>query len=89
MSGWTEKQIMNHAPRPTVLRWLEIGKREGASHMLLVEDALAAETVPVYISPGDNLAYKISRFKDVHSMQMIAIFDLLSDLEEQLDIVFS
>ena len=80
---------MNYAPRPTVLRWLQIGQREGASHMLLVEDALADETVPVYISPGDNLAYKISRFKNIHSMQMIAIFDLLSDLEEQLDLVFS
>ena len=79
---------MNYAPKLTVLRWLQVGRREGASHMLLVEDALAAETLPVYVSPGDNLAFKISRFKDTHSMQIIAVFDLLSDLEQQLDTVY-
>jgi len=53
--------------------------------MLLVEDALADETVPVYVSPGDNLAYKVSRFKDTHSMRVIAVFDLSSDFEKQLN----
>ncbi len=56
--------------------------------MLLVADALADETMPVYVSPGDNLAYKIRRFEGTHSMQIIAVFDLLSDLEQQLDFVY-
>lgn len=56
--------------------------------MLLVEDMLSDETMPVYVSPGDNLAYKISRFKGARSMQIIAVFDLLSDLEQQLDTVY-
>lgn len=80
--------MMNYASRPTVLRWLQVGKREGATHMLLVEDSLADETVPVYVSPGDNLAQKVSRYKDTHSMRIIASFDLLSDFEQQLDDVY-
>lgn len=76
---------MNYATRPTVLRWLQVGRREGATNMLLVEDALADETVPVYVSPGDNLAYKVSRFKGTHSMRVIAIFDLSLDFEQQLN----
>jgi hypothetical protein len=78
---------MNYATRAMILRWLQIGKREGATHMLLVEDSLADETVPVYISPSDELAYKVSRFKDTHAMQIIAMFDLQSDLERQLNAV--
>jgi len=79
---------MNYAPRPRLLRWLQIGRKEGATHMLLVEDALADETVPVYVSPPEELPYKVRRFRNSHSMQVIAVFDLLSDLERQLDAVY-
>ncbi|HKV38736.1 MAG TPA: hypothetical protein VJX67_05960 [Blastocatellia bacterium] len=79
---------MNYAPRPTVLRWLQVGKREGATHMLLVEDALADETVPVYVSPGEKLNLKVRRFNDTRSMRLVAVFDLVEDLEQQLDAVY-
>ena len=78
---------MNYATRPKLLRWLQVGKKEGATYMLLVEDALADETVPVYVSPPEELPHKVRRFRNSHSMQIIAIFDLLSDLERQLDAV--
>ena len=70
---------MLYANRPTVLRWLQVGKKEGATHMLLVEDVLANENMPVYVTPKEKLNYKVSRFDDAHSMRLIAVFDLLVD----------
>ena len=79
---------MIHAAKPIVLRWLQVGKKEGATHMLLVEDALADETMPVYVAPNEDLSRKISRFENAHSMRVKAIFDLLADLQKQLDTVY-
>ena len=79
---------MIHVNRPTVLRWLQVGRKEGATHMLLVEDVMANDNVPVYVSPKEKLGYKVSRFDAAHKMRLIAIFDLLSDFEEQLNSVY-
>ena len=79
---------MIYTPKSIVLRWLQVGKREGATHMLLVEDALADETIPVYVSPGEDLDYKISRFDDARLTHVIAVFDLLLNLEKQLDTIY-
>jgi hypothetical protein len=79
---------MIHAARPTVLRWLQVGKKEGATHMLLVEDVLADETVPVYVTANENLDYKVSRFDDAHAMRIKAVFNLLLDLETQLNAIY-
>jgi hypothetical protein len=76
---------MIYATKFTIMRWLQIGKREGATHMLLVEDVLAEENVPVYVSANEKLNYKIKRFDDAHSMRINAVFDLFVDLEQQLN----
>ena len=79
---------MIYVPRLTVLRWLQVGRKEGATHMLLVEDVLANDNVPVYVSSKEKLSYKVSRFDDAHKMRLIAVFDLLSDFEGQLNAVY-
>jgi hypothetical protein len=76
---------MIYATKFTLTRWLQIGKREGATHMLLVEDILAEENVPVYVSPSEELNYKIKRFDDAHAMRINAVFDLSADLDRQVD----
>jgi hypothetical protein len=80
--------IMLKATRPIILRWLQIGKKEGATHMLLVEDVLADEMVPVYVTASENLNNKVSRFDDAHAMRLKAIFNLRLDLETQLNTVY-
>jgi hypothetical protein len=79
---------MLKATRPIILRWLQIGKKEGATHMLLVEDVLADEMVPVYVTASENLNNKVSRFDDAHAMRLKAIFNLRLDLETQLNTVY-
>lgn len=79
---------MIYTPKTIVLRWLQVGKREGATHMLLVEDSLADETIPVYVARGENLDYKISRFNDARLTHVVAVFDLFLNLEKQLDTVY-
>ncbi len=79
---------MIYATKFTVMRWLQIGKREGATHMLLVEDILAEENVPVYVSASEELNYKMRRFNDAHSMRIKAVFDLLMDLDQQLNLLY-
>lgn len=79
---------MLYANKPTVLRWLQVGKKEGATHMLLVEDVMASENVPVYVTPNEKLGYKARRFNDARSMRIIAVFDLQADLSQQLDTVY-
>jgi hypothetical protein len=76
---------MNYATKFTILRWLQIGKREGATHMLLIEDSLAEEHVPVYVAANEKLDFKIKRFDDAHSMRIRAVFDLAVDLAQQVD----
>jgi hypothetical protein len=74
--------------RPTVLRWLQVGKKEGATHMLLVQDVLADETIPVYVTANENLNNKVRRFDDAHAMRIKAVFNLLLDLETQLNTIY-
>ncbi len=76
---------MHNATKPKVLHWLQVGKREGATHMLLVEDLLANETVPVYVTPDEDPSYKMNRFDQAHSMRIKAVFDLRTDFEQQLN----
>ena len=56
--------------------------------MLLVEDVLADEMVPVYVTASENLNNKVSRFDDAHAMRLKAIFNLRLDLETQLNTVY-
>jgi hypothetical protein len=81
-------KTMLKATRPIILRWLQIGKKEGATHMLLVEDVLADEMVPVYVTASENLNNKVSRFDDAHAMRLKAIFNLRLDLDRQLNSLY-
>ncbi|MEW6131347.1 MAG: hypothetical protein AB1757_30240 [Acidobacteriota bacterium] len=79
---------MLYATKPLVMRWLQVGKKEGATYMLLVEDTLAEENVPVYVAANEQLNDKMKRFNDAHSMRIKAVFDLHADLESQLNIIY-
>ena len=79
---------MIRTDKPTVLRWLQVGQREGATHMLLVEDDLAHDIVPVYITRDEDFQRRVNRFRDARQMHIRAIFDLLADLGKQLDTIY-
>lgn len=79
---------MLYATKLMVMRWLQVGKKEGATYMLLVEDTLAEENVPVYVAANEQLSNKMKRFNDAHSMRIKAVFDLRADLESQLNFIY-
>jgi hypothetical protein len=56
--------------------------------MLLVEDDLAHDIVPVYITPDEDFQRRVMRFRDARQMHIRAIFDLLADLGKQLDTIY-
>jgi hypothetical protein len=76
MSGFT---------RIRVSQWMITGKREGASHILLMRDQASSELLPVYVLPSEEVESRVIRFERSFKMRLIAVLDLGRDFEQQLD----
>jgi hypothetical protein len=61
------------------------GKREGASHVLLMKDPASSELLPVYVLPSEELESRVNRFERSFKMRLVAVLDLGRDFEQQLD----
>ena len=61
-SGEPQKGLAGSTPVPSAA-WHEHGISIGATHIIIMYDGDEKDTYPVYVMPGDNLAYLCHRLK--------------------------
>jgi hypothetical protein len=66
-------------------RWLNEGKRQKATHMLVVCDSFDYEDYPVYVKKGENVREVIDRVCKPDNMQrLMEVYNLSMDIKKQL-----
>ena len=73
------------ASRDQIREWFQEGKKNGATHMIVVCDTFDYDDFPVYVLPGTN-ARKAADEERAKSMQnVIEVYDLSLSEDEQVD----
>jgi hypothetical protein len=67
------------ATKEEIRRWLEEGKSEGATHVIIVFDG--HDDVPYFIKPGTDVW---ETYKTFDSRRVMEVYDLKQPLDEQL-----
>lgn len=70
--------------REDIRGWLERGKEEGATHVIIVCDTWDNEDYPVMVMPGKDVRKKVKEYDDVNMQKIMEVYDLSKDIEEQI-----
>ena len=72
------------ATRQDIQGWLDRGKEEGRTHLIVVTDTYDHDNYPVYVSPHHDV-YEIEKEYNGKNMQHVEeIYWLAGDLDEQI-----
>ncbi len=64
-------------------RWFKEGKREGATHMIVVCDTFDYFDYPVYVMPNEDVRQRESGF-ETNMQKVMEVYDLRKDIEGQM-----
>lgn len=67
-----------------IRQWLEQGKRDGKSHVLIVCDTFDWDDFPVFVDAGQNPRIVAREWSDEEDFKLMEVYDLSMDFEEQL-----
>ena len=73
------------ATREDISRWLAEGKREKATHMIVVCDTYDWEDYPVFVSPQENVREIYSDYNGKEMQRVMEVYSLKKDTESQLN----
>ena len=70
--------------RDDIRRWLELGKKKGSTHLIVVCDTWDWEDFPVYVEPNEDV-HKIEKEHSGQNMQKIMeVYNISKDWETQI-----
>lgn len=64
--------------------WLNEGKAQNATHMLVVCDTYDYEDYPVFVQSHENVAEKANKYRGQNMQRIMECYDLNMDFETQL-----
>lgn len=67
-----------------IREWLERGKKEGATHVIIACDHFSYEDYPVYVKPHENVKEKVEKYQCAKMQSVTEVYDLNMGIEEQL-----
>ena len=70
--------------RQEIREWLERGKAQGATHMIVVCDTYDHEDYPVFVMPGEDAKARHSEYNGQNMQRVMEVYSYARDLEEQL-----
>jgi len=70
--------------RDDIRAWLERGKKEGATHVIVVCDTFDYGDYPVMVMPGENANEKFEEYCKKEMQRVMEVYDLRMDIESQL-----
>ncbi len=68
-----------------ILRWLERGLKDGATHVIIVVDTFDHGDYPVYVFPNDDVRSMAKTYNNKNMQSVMEVYNLSMDLDEQLD----
>lgn len=69
--------------REEIRQWLERGKTDGATHMIVVCDTFDHEDYPVFVKPDEDVR-KVHEQYSGNMQRVMEVYSYTRDLEEQL-----
>lgn len=70
--------------REEIREWLERGKADGATHMLVVCDTFDHEDYPVYVLKGADVRKEYAKYNGANMQRVMEVYSYGKDLEAQL-----
>lgn len=67
--------------------WLEEGKRQGATHMIVVCDTFDYDDYPVYVQPGTDVRVVETEYRNRPMSKIMEVYRLDMNWESQLGAV--
>ncbi|MDO8508037.1 MAG: hypothetical protein Q7S53_05745 [bacterium] len=68
----------------TISRWFNQGKKQGATHMIVVCDTFDHEDYPVYVMPEEDANEKTEKFREMEMQRVMEVYNLFLDKDKQL-----
>lgn len=75
---------MEPATQVDIRQWFAEGKREGATHMIVVCDSFSYEDYPVFVKPGQDARTVAAEYDGKNMQRIMEVYNLALDLEQQL-----
>ncbi len=72
------------ADREEIRGWIERGKAQGATHMIVMCDGFGNEDYPVYVSPAEAVREVLSEHTAHEMQRLMEVYFLNGDIEAQL-----
>lgn len=76
---------MSVATREMIRHWLNMGKNQGSTHVIIVCDTWDYEDFPVFVSKGENIQERVSNYRPENMEKVMEVYNLSMDLEKQLN----
>ena len=64
--------------------WFDEGKKDGATHMIIVCDQFNHEDYPAYVSPDENVHDTLTYYRMSPMQTIMEVYDLHMDRDKQL-----
>ena len=70
--------------REDIKNWLERGKEQNATHMIVVCDTFDHEDYPVFVLPGENVHAVYKEYDGPNMQRVMEVYSYKLPLEDQL-----
>lgn len=67
-----------------IRRWLEEGKEQGATHVIVVCDTFDHDDYPVYVRPEQDARERVKQCNAESMQRVMEVYNLSLNLDEQL-----
>lgn len=71
--------------KSTISEWFDRGKKERATHMIVVCDSFNHSNYPVFVKPGEDVYKEADQFNNKNKQRIMEVYHLGSDKEFQLN----
>lgn len=68
-----------------IREWIERGKEEKATHMIVVCDTFLYEDYPVFVSKNEDVKKKMEEYNGKNEQRIMEVYNLKMDIEQQLN----
>lgn len=69
-----------------IREWLERGKREGATHLIVACDTFDRQDFPVFVKPGEDVRVRAGEYESgTRMLRLMEVYSLAQDWETQLN----
>ena len=65
--------------------WFDRGKKQKATHMIIVCDTFDYEDYPVYVMKGEDVRDVISKYRMMKMSRVMEVYNLTMDKKGQID----